>query len=543
MPRITISEKDSTLIASTDVTQNIVYVPGIGKKSEKSTYANKPKLYTSAAEFEKDFDEYVFNNDQVVGDFQAGEYEKSYLYTIDLLASGLQVLYEQVIDVEDYEVGELVELTPTTIESLPVPNNTIYVVNAVPNLTEEQFNQGEYYTKNTNTEYAKAYEYDSSLSYYAITLAQEYVAEGVDYFTIEVIPATINDSTIVEDFYKKLSGTTSGSQDNPTITSVSIYEKLLDRWTYNFKYLTCGGYSTLTIANTSSFDEKILPQMLIVCGVRGDAIALIDTPENIKLETVYSYINNLSKESNSYKVQSGGPHVVETITYTTPQNRLEESTLKYGAIIGPVGIYELSAVANPKTIKLPGSFGYLKCLANAINTYKSPNYFAIAGVTRGKVPSLKSLDTDVPGAVAELVQQKTTGQISINPIANVQGYGLCIWGNRTLYPNQASDQLIASSFLNIRVMVADVKKTIYAACKKYTFETNSTELWLKFKSEITPLLDKMVADGALEDYNLIKNTTTEKATLSVTVQLVTLYAVEDFDITVELTDSTVEVAE
>ena len=92
-------------------------------------------------------------------------------------------------------------------------------------------------------------------------------------------------------------------------------------------------------------------------------------------------------------------------------------------------------------------------------------------------------------------------------------------------------------------MAADVKKIIYAACQDLTFETNNLELWLKFKSKIEPTLEQMVANGALERYELTRLANTEKATLSVYVKLVTQYAVEDFDVTVGLTDSTVEAAE
>lgn len=92
-------------------------------------------------------------------------------------------------------------------------------------------------------------------------------------------------------------------------------------------------------------------------------------------------------------------------------------------------------------------------------------------------------------------------------------------------------------------MSTDVKKVIYAACQELTFETNNMELWLKFKSKVEPTLDRMVANGALEDYELTRETSKEKATLSVYVKLITTYAVEDFDITIELTDSTIEAAQ
>ncbi|WP_300924720.1 hypothetical protein [uncultured Clostridium sp.] len=83
----------------------------------------------------------------------------------------------------------------------------------------------------------------------------------------------------------------------------------------------------------------------------------------------------------------------------------------------------------------------------------------------------------------------------------------------------------------------DVKKTVYAAAKKLTFELNSDILWLNFKSAITPLLDQMVSGNGLSNYKITKVATTKKATVACKIRLYAIEAVEDWDITVELADS------
>ena len=49
-------------------------------------------------------------------------------------------------------------------------------------------------------------------------------------------------------------------------------------------------------------------------------------------------------------------------------------------------------------------------------------------------------------------------------------FGLRIWGNRTLFDNSGKGNLTASSFLNIRNLCSDIKKTVWTAARTLTFE-------------------------------------------------------------------------
>lgn len=451
MPKITISEVDLTVNNTIDVTENIVFIPGMSLED----VATEPKLYRSVDAFIDDFGDkpYQFVSAQTDGDqvtyLAAGEYERSYIYALELLNMGVSVYFYNVVKI--------------------------------------------------NPE-------DDGLS--------------------------------VNNFYSRL-----------TASSNNAFQPVIDKWLYNIKFITSGGYaSILNTADANSYG--ILQTMLMAAAVRADAVALIDVPDNEDVLTTYTNINaKIDEKDYIIDGETGNNNGTCNLNFSANSKRKEESTLKYGSIIAPSGVFELrephllaEEINETNQIKMVGSFGYLLALANSVNVQKNPDYFAIAGVTRGYVPHLKSLVNEPTGADIEAVETKDEGKISINPIVKVQpNFGYCLWGNRTLYPNPIAD-LAASSFLNIRLMSSDVKKIIYAACKKYTFETNSTELWLNFKSEVEPILEKMVANGALEDYELLKQKSTEKATLSVYVKLVTQYAIEDFDITIALTDSTVEEA-
>ena len=74
------------------------------------------------------------------------------------------------------------------------------------------------------------------------------------------------------------------------------------------------------------------------------------------------------------------------------------------------------------------------------------------------------------------------------------------------------------------------------------FEQDSEVLWINFVSNITPLLDKMKTGAGIEDYKIIREETTEKAKVVATIRITPVYAVEDWDITIVLTDSDVTVS-
>jgi len=308
---------------------------------------------------------------------------------------------------------------------------------------------------------------------------------------------------------------------NQTIlTGLGIWlDKLTDKNAYNIKFITTGTYSVTR--NDTTF-KKILN----IAATRGDCIALVDFDKEKTLSQIQTELTNISDTDleNNY-----------TITISGDKEDTKESTLKYGTIIAPWGTY---STKNYEDIELPGSFAYLTCLAKSTVNY--PNWYAIAGVNRGYINNLKQLRVAVTGSEADTVQ--TIKGISIVPITYINPYGYCIWGNRTLHKND-KDDLVASSFLNIRMLACDVKKTLYTAAKELMFETDSMQLWLDFKSKVTPLLDKMVSGNGLTDYSIKRVKSNMKATLKVVVTLYCVEAIENFDITLNITDSTVEVAE
>jgi hypothetical protein len=284
------------------------------------------------------------------------------------------------------------------------------------------------------------------------------------------------------------------------------FNLVADRGMYDVKYITTGGYPNF------ESEPAIYTKMKSLAVQRGDCVALIDhlnAPDAVLLGESSFY-------GRIVKAFEGDPDGDKCAAFTPWVN------IKGTAVTG--------------THTLPPSFAYLSALAVSIRT--NANWLAVAGATRGAIPNLDgdaplNIDKVLTNSIAEEGYQHRKG-VSINAITNIQPYGYRIWGNRTLKTNP--ENLVATSFLNIRNLVSEIKKVTYRACRKYMFEQNNDILWTNFKAAIEPTLEQMRTGAGISGYKIIKETTNEKAKLVATIKLYPIYAVEDFEITVRMED-------
>lgn len=292
-----------------------------------------------------------------------------------------------------------------------------------------------------------------------------------------------------------------------------FWTRLTDRGKYDIRFITSGAYAKDNI--------EIITEMLATAQTRGDAIALIDHASVLtEKQEVQEYFDEIGADVNS----------------------------KYGAGFTPwIYINSDAYNADAPDKLMPGTFAYLASFALSVQT--NPSWMAVAGAVRGRIPKITAPFTSIQYGELEAndLQTREKGEIAVNPICNINPYGYIIWGNRTLSPvgagTTAQNDLVATNFLNIRNLISSIKKTLFVASRGLTFEQNSDILWINFKAQITPLLDKMTTGNGIADYRLIKQKADKKATLKATIRIVPIEAVEDFDLTVEMSDSTESVTE
>lgn len=310
-----------------------------------------------------------------------------------------------------------------------------------------------------------------------------------------------------------------------SIFDVGSSDGLMDKGNYSFKYMTTGGYPVYEY-NSGTLVQK----MLAVAANRGDCVAFIDHTDNINRD------NNIDHTDSLYAT------VLEDNTWKTDG--------EFGTMFTPWATYNRLTSDGDNTstqIRMPASFAYLLALADSIKT--NANWLAIAGAARGAVQHLADdgMTTIIPNGAADRMQPRN--KVAVNPITNINPYGNIIWGNRTLKDNAEEGNLTATSFLNIRNLVSDIKKQCYRTARQLTFEQNNDILWTTFKAMMSPMLDTMLSGYGISGYKMVTDTDKlrdlgyPKATLCVKIIIFPTYPVEDFYISVVLKDDDVSVAE
>ena len=579
MPKITIREEDLTSAGITNNSTNAVYIPGYAVMGP----VNTPTLCESLEDFQAIFgtSPYIFRTNQAwptgfdpnatpAGYFaEEGDAEKSFIMASELLRQGLPVYYERVFPAGDIDTWSAICNLTATVEEAPVV--VLNLKSATPGLvSKDLYCKVEVDTVPLNESGAGA-----NATYYILSVGRK---ANVDLGTPEVSEVSTKftfDNQLAKDYssiayYKDLQGQVDNSglvtfnftgnaqsiefipkheygfaltspetegvvEDEFTVaemyTYLSLkdtddstketqgYARFLDKGEYVLKFLTSGAYPVFEYNSNA-----IVENMLTKAADRGDAIALFDhTPKN----------GRALAATNTSSVYAK----VKEFCQTNRVNDLSEPIYTYGAMYTPYGIYSNSVIDG--NVELPGSFAYL--LSLAVSVVNNANWYAVAGVTRGTVPNLISLSQNVTNAIAESYTPRD--DVSINPITNIKPYGLTIWGNRTLKNNAKAGDLTATSFMNVRQLVCDVKRNVFVASKRLTFEQNNDVLWINFKAQLVPVLEEMLQGNGLTGYQLIRQKTTAKATLKAKIVLQVVEAVEDFDITISLTDSESTISE
>jgi hypothetical protein len=320
-------------------------------------------------------------------------------------------------------------------------------------------------------------------------------------------------------------------EDNRTCTFVKdsgLYGNLISKTTdfdkHNKEHFTITTFNNINgwIASLANYmnDDRSLK------AGRGDCIALIELDE----DTYYETGSNDRPEALIINGIKGVSNAIGTAG-------------KYCAMTVPSVHYYIDGV---KTMKMPGAFHYLACFMNSLQAGFA-EWYAAAGYTRG-VSNYAIDHTSVKlGEIAinTLEPRSTedfdgTPMFACNVIANFRG-SYYLWGNRTAAAIEKAG-LTADHFLNIRQLCTTIKKQLYVACRRFTFDPNSDTLWFNFVNAITPTLDVMKADQGIRDYKVVKVAANKKATLKAKIRIIPIEAVEDFDIEVSLEDSFGETA-
>lgn len=300
-----------------------------------------------------------------------------------------------------------------------------------------------------------------------------------------------------------------------------------DRNLFNIKFITTGGYANCgkTYVKDGGAEASAIAYETIrqLAQSRGDVIALIEFRDYFEDEE-----DLLNSIQNDYKDSNEGADL-------------------FAAAFFPWFTFNTSAVSysSQQRISMPASFGYLMAYANSVKS--NANWFAAAGTIRGLIPGLIKPVFNVGEALMHTLQgDNELGEslkIMVNPIYNAGTYGYRIWGNRVVSKTSIAQDDRYMNFLNVRMLLCDIKKQIFHTAMRCTFEPNDDIVWINFKTLANSLLDRMKSGRGISWYKWTKERADEKATIKATLTIKPVEAVESFDINIILTDEEVEIAE
>lgn len=302
-------------------------------------------------------------------------------------------------------------------------------------------------------------------------------------------------------------------------------DEFKNRNLFNIKFITTGGYANCGKTYEVTEDDEVISKTTTsytaireLAEARGDAIALIEFKDFVENET-------------------------ELFDMIQEQYTPDGAGDLYSAAFFPWFNFTTTANNTQSTVLMPSSFGYLMAYAESVKS--NANWFAAAGTVRGYIPGLVKPSFDVGEALMHTLQgDEEAGQqlnIMINPIYNAGTYGYRIWGNRVV--NKTSSVLADRymNFLNVRMLLCDIKKQIYHTAMRCTFEPNDDIVWINFKTLANSLLDRMKSGRGISWYKWTKEVADKKATIKATLTIQPIEAVESFDINIILTDEEVTI--
>lgn len=356
-------------------------------------------------------------------------------------------------------------------------------------------------------------------------------------------------------------------------TSASLFKKAVEDGTYAKELSAKMAYHLLTLGMHVLYEGVEISDETGEASIDWD-ILTDKNLYNVRFLTTGQFFQGAQDGVNMIRCAATRCDAVALIDIATDNNDVDEYRTAIETIVAGAGALEIASTKEPSTFaaafaptwsgninsmndaaiekldNLPPSFAYLCAFARSVK--ENPMWYAVAGSFRGVIPELTAVAKEYNSSDIEMLQARSkdvevaldeTGDnvgVAINPIAYRRPFGHLIWGNRTLRENEGDAAGVgitkATSFLNCRILSTEVAKVAFNAANKYTFEQNSEILWTNFTAYILPTLDRMSTGNGILDYKIARIPTNKKARLCAKISLIPIEAVEDFDITIELTD-------
>jgi len=503
MPSINIQETDNTVYGLSTVTNdNIVFIPG----SAITGPSDEPVLIGSGAEFISKFGPYAPER----GDSTVGS---TWDYAYNLLLYGLPVLFKRITTKTD--VGGTVTslVTKATADLKDLYTEVGVVVGKVTELYGGSYGNSLNVTveRLTTSIYFRVYrdaKLIESVRVINITVGETEanirakLLLAIPMLSLTTVKIEITDPikfALAPIVSLKLAGGTDADDEEVLAQIPASFEGLLDKYVYDIKFVTSGGYT-----DSTSTDTPISDAMILLAETRGDSTSILDMPLGTPPEDVTSFWTALNTS--------------------------------YGTAFGPWFFTKLK----DRTEKwMPPSFIFLRALAKSLSA-GNKIWNPPAGVKRASITEAIKPEYEIGGSILDSWQE--TNPQCVNPIMKLRQYGYVIFGQRTLYAtiDGATDKRSGLQELGVRITANEIKRLIFNISLGLSFDQNTLRTWNEFRGLLDPQLAQMKADRGITDYQIIMDETVitdqdvNENKVRGNVRVSITRASEDFDINFDL---------
>lgn len=228
--------------------------------------------------------------------------------------------------------------------------------------------------------------------------------------------------------------------------------------------------NALSVPGVSS--APVVEELLAICEARQDAIAIIDPPFGLDVDTAIDWHNGAA------------PYTHDAFNSS------------YGALYWPwIQVFDAYTRQN---IFMPPS-GFIGAIYAQTDRDRAP-WFAPAGLQRGGVD--RALRLEMSPNPSQRDQLYTGGNV-VNPIVNFVGQGIHVFGQKTLQRRATALQSV-----NVRRMLLVAKKAIARVARQLVFEPNDPTFWAQFRSIVNPILANIAAERGIQQFKVIMDAST-----------------------------------
>lgn len=328
----------------------------------------------------------------------------------------------------------------------------------------------ELWTQNQNPEVDSPDEFWNHLNF-VDKAAETYITSKVSSYHIEIIPNT-ESKVYLEPLLGQVFTTTGGVSDIENVTEdevISALRTFENPENYDINILTCPDFPG---------NKRIINAMISVCESRGECICVFDPPSGLTPRQACDWTNGESSWNQTTKFDSS----FAAVYY--PWIRVNNPATKSTEMV-------------PPSVVIPTMYTYTDNIA--------ASWYAPAGVNRGKLTRAVDLERKLTLEDRDLIYGYPN---IINPIVNIPGQGITVWGQKT-----AQRKATSLDRISVRRLMNYISKVMSTAFMELLFEPNDHISWTKYKQIVEPILEEIQATRGLYSCRVVCDQTTNPASV------------------------------